>query len=173
MVELLVALTLIGILIGGWLLIDDDRTARPQLELAANEVAMALRFAQSQTLATNQGHGVALDKAAQNLRVYRLDPDALPTPVRLYDVNHPVDLTPYKVSFSNDRFAARLETSDLFYVYRAEPLEMIEFLPGDGSPVLNEAGVNLYFNYSNIQLALEDKTIAVVVTPITARVIIQ
>lgn len=94
--ELLVAVAVVAIL--GMIVVARRTPVVEQatLELAAEEVASALRFARSEAMRTAEPHGVRIDLAEQRVRVYRLDTRGSP-PSEHMDVYNPVDRRLYDV----------------------------------------------------------------------------
>lgn len=65
-----------------------------KLELAAEGVAEAMRFARSEAIRTGISHGFRIDPTNHQLLVFELDTGSAP-PAELYNVYHPVSKKPY------------------------------------------------------------------------------
>ena len=71
----------------------------PRLELAAGQLAAAIRHARGETLRTGIPHGFRQPGGSLTVEVFRLDTSTVPaTPV--FDVRHPLDKTLYRVDLS-------------------------------------------------------------------------
>ncbi|GHA15235.1 pilus assembly FimT family protein [Oceanisphaera arctica] len=114
--ELLLVVTLLGALA---LVVMPSLTALgpERVELAAVEVAGAIRFAQSEARRSGAEHGVLLNTATQRLRVYRID-DSGPSPVVVFDVYHPLDKQLYDVSFATDARYQPVRLDEATFVYQ-------------------------------------------------------
>jgi Tfp pilus assembly protein FimT len=73
------------------------------LELAASEVASALRYARTEAVRTCQHHGVEVLAGQNQLRVFTLDRPGDP-PASQATIDHPVDKRPYELRFATRRF---------------------------------------------------------------------
>ncbi len=68
------------------------------LELAAEEMAEAVRFARSEAIRTGTLHGIHTQNTQLRIRVFRGDTVTTP-PTPVYDVYHPVDKKLYDIDF--------------------------------------------------------------------------
>jgi len=75
-----------------------------KLDIAAKEIAAAIRFAQSEARRTKSLYGIDTDATNERVRVYRL-PGLLP----VYDVYHPVDKKLYDINLKTHPFAAGVD----------------------------------------------------------------
>ncbi|MEE9279934.1 MAG: GspH/FimT family pseudopilin [Myxococcota bacterium] len=91
-----------------------------KLELAAEEVASALRFARSESMRTGDVHGARIDTATQRILVYRLDTSSSP-PAELNDVYHPVDKKLYDVGLAGGSFTRGVSISQAEFRFRGDP----------------------------------------------------
>ena len=76
-----------------------------RLTLAAEQLALAMRFARLQTLLTETSHGISFDPAQKRMRVFRLDPATTPASI-VYDVYHPLDKQLFDVAFEQQSVGA-------------------------------------------------------------------
>ncbi|WP_417616058.1 pilus assembly FimT family protein [Oceanisphaera sp.] len=137
--ELLVVVTLLGAL--AVIVVPSLTVLGPErVELAAVEVAGAIRFAQSEARRSGAEHGVLLDTTAQRLRVYRID-DSGPSPVVMFDVYHPLDKQLYDLRFATDARYQKVRLDDATFVYQdvAGSQQDIGFL-ASGEPRYLDAG---------------------------------
>lgn len=123
LVELLAVIVLMGIIASVFFStssLNDEQT----LDLAAREVASALRFARNEALRTNVAHGVRLSSADNRLRVFRL---ASP-PTEDYTVYHPRDKQLFDLDLDKSYFGSGITAvSDFRYGGSATPIEAVAF----------------------------------------------
>jgi len=74
-----------------------------KLDLAASEVADALRFARSEALRLGVARGVRAQSVAKRVRVFRMDTQTSPAKL-VYDVYHPVDKQIYDRDLAQQPF---------------------------------------------------------------------
>jgi prepilin-type N-terminal cleavage/methylation domain-containing protein len=109
-----------------------DRAQR--IDLAAGEVAAALRFARDEALRTRRWHGVRITAASERIQVFSLDTTGTP-PVETFDVRHPVDKKLYDLSLASRPFSegVDLDRAEFGFGGVKKPYEAIAFSP-DGVP---------------------------------------
>lgn len=74
------------------------------LDLAAQQVAEAMRYARNEAMRTGQPYGFRQNSSSERIRVFRVDSTISPWgPV--YDVYHPLDKRPYDIVLSSHPFA--------------------------------------------------------------------
>lgn len=101
--ELLAVIMILGIVAS--VAIPDISTTNPdQLELAAEEVAEAVRFARGESIRTGEPHGFFTDLPNKQIRVFRADTTSNP-PTPVYDVYHPVSKRLYDIDLDDHPFA--------------------------------------------------------------------
>ncbi len=168
--ELLVVVAILAIvglvLVGPPSSVNDEK----KLDLAASEVASALRFARSEAMRTGEHHGARFDTTAQRIRVYRLDILASP-PVEEFDVYHPVDKKLYDLPVTSGPSTAgvQLSSSDFDFPGNAD-LESVAFAES-GVPV---SPIDLaLMDAGRVDLALGAFARIVIVAPMTGRVTVQ
>ena len=76
-----------------------------KLDVAASEVASAIRYAHSESWRTGQPHGFEQPAGTERIRVFRLDTGATP-PVPVYDIYHPVTRQLYDIDLDGLSSAA-------------------------------------------------------------------
>ena len=69
---------------------DSSPTSQQKLDLAANQIAQALRFAHSEALRTGEHYGVTISQVTQNITVQKWDMTTDPVSTELVPY-HPVN----------------------------------------------------------------------------------
>jgi type II secretion system protein H len=105
-----------------------------KLELAASEVAAALRFARSEALRTGVYYGVRVTSDGRHVRVFRLDTGAVP-PAEQFDVRHPMDKTLYDIDLTEGFFTSGVQASAGFLFYAGGSAEQAVSFDPRGDPV--------------------------------------
>jgi len=104
LLELLAVVIILGV--AAAVAIPDISTTNPnKLDLAAEEVAQAIRFARSESLRTGQPHGFRQQSSAKRIRVFRHDTSATPW-VPIYDIYHPTSKQLYDIELDTQSFAS-------------------------------------------------------------------
>jgi prepilin-type N-terminal cleavage/methylation domain-containing protein len=103
------------------------------VNVAAVQVANALRFARREAIRTGAYHVVKLDTAAQTLRVYRLTTSGVVAEDSARPVVHPVDMRTYNLAFSNDPASGATIASAVFKYQSGLTATYATFGP-DGAP---------------------------------------
>ena len=171
LVELLIVVAILAIVALVYAAQPAGDTTHQKLDVAASEVASALRFARSEALRTGQPHGARIEPGSDRVRVFRLDVSGGP-PVEDYSVRHPVDKKLYDLSFQTHSFAGSVGVSLSQFLFGGvgTPKQAVAFQP-DGSPVSPE---NLtLMDSGDVDLSLSGQTRQVDVAPITGRVTLQ
>ncbi|NNJ95964.1 MAG: prepilin-type N-terminal cleavage/methylation domain-containing protein [Gammaproteobacteria bacterium] len=138
--ELLAVVIILGI--AAAVAIPDISTTDPdQLNIAAEELAQAMRFARSEALRTGQPHGFRQQSSAKRIRVFRPDTSTAPWTLN-YDVYHPVSKKLYDIDLNIHPFA-RVDSLSHNRVYRG---------------VCNSGG-NVYFDSSGIPRCADPETV--------------
>lgn len=111
-----------------------DTQAAYAADTAAGEVARALRFAQREAIRTGTYQHVSVDSASQMLRVYQIiDKTDVPA-------THPVDKTPYQISFAGNAMLRATIVSAVFKYEGGPTLNVASFGP-DGAPAYVDPGL--------------------------------
>ncbi len=142
-----------------------------KLEVGAEEVASALRFARSESMRTGDLHGARIDSTAERILVYRLDTSG-PPPTALYDVYHPVDKKLYDVELSGGTFTRGVSISRAEFRFGGDPTpyESVAF-DATGSPISpRDFGV---MDSGIVDLSYRGMTTSVTLTTPSGRVTIQ
>ncbi len=104
LLELLIVVTILGIA-AAVAVPDISTTNTTKLDLAAEEIAEAMRFARSEAIRSGQPRGFRQQSGAKRIRVFRPDTSVSPwNPV--YDVYHPVSKKLYDVDLDTHPFAS-------------------------------------------------------------------
>lgn len=104
LIELLVVVFIIA-LVAAVAMPDLSSGNEQELDLAAQELAAAMKFARSETIRTGLPHGYSLDSVSTRMRVFSLNVSSLP-PAPVYDVYHPVTKQLYDFFLDDHPFAA-------------------------------------------------------------------
>jgi prepilin-type N-terminal cleavage/methylation domain-containing protein len=111
------------------------------LELAAEEVANAIRFARSEAIRLDSPRGFQQQTSEKRIRVFRAETGTSPWTLS-YDVYHPLSKQLYDVALGNHPFAA------------ADTLDSISVFQG----TCNQAG-NIYFDNHGTPWCTDPKTV--------------
>ncbi len=104
LVELLIVIAFLGIA-ASIAIPDVSTTDVSRLELAAAEMANAMRFARSESMSQGSPRGFRQQSITQRIRVFRPDTSVSPW-VPIYDVYHPLSKQLYDVDLSQHTFAS-------------------------------------------------------------------
>ncbi len=88
-----------------------DSPQEPSLDLAAAEVAHALRFARAESIRTGLTHGAEIAAGQNRMRMFRLDLETSP-PTRRYDVYEPVSKRVYVFDLDRHPFVSGVALSN-------------------------------------------------------------
>lgn len=169
--ELLVVVAILAIvaffLVGPPLSVNDDK----KLDLAASEVAAALRFGRSAAIRTGEHHGTRFGAADERIRVYRLDTSPSP-PVEEYDVYHPVDKKLYDLPIDTAPFTLGVTIAAAVFQFGGDPTphESVAFAE-TGIPV---SPIDLtLMDQGLVALTYAGQTRVIQIAPMTGRVHVQ
>lgn len=151
-----------------------------RLDLAAQEVADALRFARAESLRTGQPHGVLIDHDSsqsgyQDFAVYRVDTVASPFGIAAL-VHHPVDRQPYDRTVGGGAQGSGLalnNTSAPFAFDSVTGRQQHLHFDANGAPVLYQSGTPRRLLDGTVVLGNGQEQRTVSVAPITGRVTLQ
>jgi prepilin-type N-terminal cleavage/methylation domain-containing protein len=144
-----------------------------RLDLAATEVADALRFARGEALRTGQPYGVSADVATQRVRVYWLDKSGF-LPVLRYTVRHPLDKRLYDLSLGADPLLSGVTLAEATFLFQGSPtpVRMLGFGP-DGTPKYDSGFTVSLLQSAVLRLSQGSDERTIRVEPITGRVTVQ
>lgn len=155
---------------------DSSPTNQQKLDLAANQIAQALRFAHSEALRTGEHHGVTISQVTQTITVKKWDMTTDPVSTELVPY-HPVD----KQSFVFDADTMSLapgvsitNSSDIFNYVTIGRRRSLIFDP-EGVPVWVLGSDDSIYRLLDAVIELSDGRDRrdVAVAPLTGRVTVQ
>ncbi len=117
------------------------------LDIAANDLAQAIRFARSEAIRTNVPHGINLDSSDTRLRLYSYSGTAS------YTVYHPIDSQLYEINYESLRnpvsvASKAIKFQDLSINFQSN----ISFAAGSGVPGSSSAGSSKVLEYADFVL---------------------
>lgn len=142
-----------------------------QLELAAQQLAAAMRFARSEALRTAKPHGFRQQSSAKRIRVFRLDQETSPAAL-IYDVYHPVDKRLYDVDLNLQSLAAADSLSRTAVFRGTCNQQGSVYFDASGTPWCADPDTVLLDTFE-VDLILGSSRRTVVLDDITGRVAIQ
>ncbi len=170
LVELIIVITLLAI-IAAIAIPRSPANEEESLNVAAEQIAAAIRFARTETLRTEQEHGFSHDAAARRIRVFRLDTGTSP-PTAVYDVYHPVSKQLFDIELDSVSFAA-LDSTSVATLYRGACNSSSEvWFDNTGAPWCRDPETSLLEKLS-IDLNFGFLSRSVVLSGITGRVAVQ
>ena len=138
--ELLAVVTILGVVAA--VAIPDLSTSDPtRLDLAADEIAQAMRYARSEAIRSGEPHGFRLKSNVKRIRVFRPDISTSPWTLK-YDVYHPVSKQLYDIELDTHPFA-RADNLSHNRVYRGTC----------------DTKANVYFDRSGIPRCADPETV--------------
>ena len=176
LLELTIVVLIIGIMAAAVIPSFFSATDQYKLDLVAEEIAQALRFAQNESRRTGKHYGATISQTTQTITVKKWDVTADPVTTELVPY-HPVS----KKSFVFDADGFSLapgvsisNSSDVFLYDSIGRRSSLIFDP-EGYPVwIMNAGVNVYrLLDGSVALSDGDNTRNVLIAPITGRVTVQ
>ena len=140
-----------------------------KLDLAAEEIADAARFAKAEAIRTSTPHGINTDSSSNRIRVFSL-PGFLPS----YDVHHPLDKKLYDIQFSNDSRTTGVVMISANYDFDgfASSSNYLIF-SSEGIPIATFIGTDYMLTNGTISLKYQNDQRIVSISPMTGRVTIQ
>jgi Tfp pilus assembly protein FimT len=140
-----------------------------KLDNAANEVASAIRFAQTEAIRTKSSYGINTDTTNERLRVYRLS-GTTPT----YNIYHPIDKKLYDIQMKTDSYVAGVNLVSASFVFSGASTSTayLDF-SAEGNPKVTSAGVDYLLTSGAITLSFSNQQRVISIAPMTGRVTIQ
>lgn len=172
LLELLIVITILGIvaLVAIPYLVPTDTK---KLEIAANEVVMALRYAKSQAIRTAKPHGVRFNATSDRVIVFELDMDNPPIDnADEITLRHPHDKKLYDLSISTDTATAGIGISiaDFRFGNDLTPYEYVVF-NAKGTPIrITSDGTTTLMDQGEVRLNQGNNISVVRLSSITGRV---
>jgi prepilin-type N-terminal cleavage/methylation domain-containing protein len=174
LVELLVVVSILGVV--ALAAIPDFRSADPaRLDLAAGEIAEAIRYARSEALRTGEVHGIEISQNTQRVVVYRADLAA--TPVGMASIlSHPVARQPF--DFEVDTHPATsgvtiINAQDPFLYATGRRKNLLFDATGVPIWIVNATGTTYVLQDGLVELGYRNGKRSVRVAPITGRVTVK
>ena len=140
-----------------------------KLDLAAEEVAQAIRFARVEAIRTGISYGVSFSSNSDTVKVYRrLSSTAT------YDVYHPVDKKLYILNLATDSATAGVDflRYGIYYGGSSINVAYLDFST-DGIPKDSSLGRDYMLGSATITLSYAGQTRVIKVVPMTGRVTVQ
>jgi prepilin-type N-terminal cleavage/methylation domain-containing protein len=170
LLEILIVITILGTVAAA--AVPMISSPDPQrLDLAAEEVASALRFARNEAMRTGQDLGVNSSTAQGRVRVFRYDLSQ-PSPVEDYSVYHPIDKKLYDITFASAPFTAGVTITKADFKSGSIPYGSVLFNKY-GSPFLVSGNTVETYTSGSIELSQGDRKKTVAIEPETGRVSIN
>jgi len=172
--ELLAVVIILGI--AASVAIPDISTTNPnRLDLAAEEVAQAIRFARSESLRTGDIHGVEISQSTQRVVAYKAD--LTTTPVSMaFILYHPVtkQKLDYEVDTASMTEGVRISNTQDPFLYASGRRKNLLF-DATGVPIwiVNSTGTTYILQDGSVQLSYGGDDRTVQVAQITGRVTVQ
>jgi len=170
LVEILIVVSLLGIVAA--VAVPNYSSVNPQpLDLAAEEIANAMRFARSEAMRLGRPIGFRQHSINKRIRVFRADTGTAPWTLN-YDVHHPLSKHLYDVELDSHPFAAADSVSHN-RVYRGtcdKPGNV--YFDGNGTPWCADPETVLLEQY-DVTLTLGTHTRVVSLHGISGRVTVQ
>jgi len=142
-----------------------------KLQVAAQEIADAMRFARSEAMRLRQPRGFRYNAPQTRIRMFRPDTGTLPW-APIYDIYHPVSKKPYDILLDEHYFGA-VETSTQIHEFRGTcNLEKSIYFDANGTPFCTDPHTVPVLRY-DISITLGDHTRLVSLEPITGQVTIK
>ena len=142
-----------------------------KLQVAAQEIADAMRFARSETMRLREPHGFQVSYTNKQVRVFRPDTGAVPW-TRVYDIYHPVSKKLYDIRFDEQLFAAADSVSTVTEYRGACNTTASAYFDANGIPRCLDPQTVLLERY-DVTLKTGTHELVVSLEPITGQVTIK
>ena len=168
LLEITLVVAILGIVAVG--VIPDLSSGSPiKLDLAAEEVAEAARFARAEAIRTGTPHGMNTSTSSDRIRVY-----SLPTLVPSYDVRHPIDKKLYDIQFTSDSRMAGVDLVSASFDFDGISSSSTDLsFSSEGIPKYTSAGTDYMLTSATITLSYGNDQRLISIAPMTGRVSIQ
>jgi len=175
LLEMLIAVTIVA-LVATIALPSLSTGDEKKLDLAATEVANAIRFARSEALRTGEGHGLTISQVTQTVTANKYDLTTAPIST-LGTLTHPVDKKPYDFNINTASATSGVTISNTDDVFNFTGLGGRRSLIFDayGTPkwIVGSGPTTYLLSDGNIELSYGFQKRVVSVAPITGRVTVQ
>jgi len=139
-----------------------------KLDLAAKEVAEAIRFARAEAIRTSMDHGVIFDENNETVKVY-----SLPAGTPKYDVYHPIDKKLYSLDLNTAPLTAGVDLLSYSIDFGSGPGSGYLGFNSNGNPKFSFFGTDYMLKSAAITLSNAGQTRIINVSPMTGRVTVQ
>ncbi len=175
LLELLIVVSILGIVAVA--AIPSLSSTEPyRLNLAAEEIAEAIRFARSESLRTGVPYGIQISQNTHRVTVYKADLSTTPVS-QSFVATHPVSKKPYDFNIATDRYTAnvRISNSTDPFSYATTVSRMNLLFDPAGIPFWIVRSTDTTYPLRNGRVELSDGTLSRVVhvAQLTGRVTIQ
>jgi Tfp pilus assembly protein FimT len=146
-----------------------------RLDLAAEQVAQAIRYARSEALRSGQMHGIEISQNTQRVVVYRADLSTDPVGMAAI-LTHPVDKKPYDFDLNTAALVSGVRITNALDPFKyATGRRMNLLFSATGAPVWTVISSHTTYPLQDgmVQLDYGNQRRTVRVTPYTGRVTIQ
>lgn len=165
--ELLIVVTILGV-VAAIAVPEFSSDDQQKLDVAAAEIAAAMRFARSEAIRVGAPHGFRQRSSTKRVRVFSLDSSVSP-PIPVYDVYHPITKQLYDIKLNDHPFAFA-DTVDHSRTYRGVCNKARNvYFDGNGTPRCADPETVLLEQFDVI-LTLGSTTRIVTLHGITGRV---
>ena len=167
-IEIMIVVVILGI-VAAAAMPNFSSTNEKKLDTAANEVATAIRFAQSEAIRTKTSYGISIDVANERLRVYRS-----PSTTAVYDVYHPVDKKLYDLQLKTDAYTDGVDVVSVSFVFGSSYSSSTNLdFSAEGVPKYTSAGTDYMLTMGSLTLAYQGQQRMITIAPMTGRVTVQ
>lgn len=147
-----------------------------QLDVAANEVAQALRFARSEAIRTGSIHGIQISQNTQRVVVYKADMTSDPVSMASILI-HPIDKKPFDFDFDNQSITLGskiINTLDPFsYTGLGRSKNLLFDASGTPIWVVVSSNTTYLMTEGKVELEYAGQQQIVSVAPVTGRISIE
>ena len=147
-----------------------------KLDLAANEVAQAIRFTRSEAIRTGSIHGIQISQATQRVVAYKANMTADPVG-KEFILTHPIDKKPLDFDFDDQSttLGSRITNSQDPFNYQSLGRRKNLLFDAVGTPVWVVVSGNTTYHLRDgmVQLEYIGQQRVVKIAPITGRVTIE
>ena len=174
LLELLIVVTILGIA-ASVAIPDISTTNTTKLDLAAEEIAQAIRFARSESLRTGDIHGVQISQNTQRVVVYKAD--LTTTPVGMETIlYHPVSRQPFDFDIDTATMTNGVSINnaqDPFLYTMGRRKNLLFDAAGVPIWIVNASSTTYILQDGTVQLSFGRHSRVVQVAQITGRVSVQ
>lgn len=165
--ELVVVVVILGI-VAAVAIPNSPTTDDSKLDVAASEVAAAVRFARSEAIRTGEPHGIYASASEQRIRVYRR-----PVATPVYDVYDPLTKKLYDLNFSTGGASVVISNVEFEFDTLAGSQNYLEFSGNAGTPRYAGPGSVYMLGLGLIELGYRNAERSIAIEPMIGRVAVQ